>query len=137
MALGFLNNFKKSIEKMQSVTTDFAPPAHWFHTGNFALNRSLSGSYRRGIPLGRVSVLAGESGCITQDEMIEVRIGNDYVGFLTIPEVMKRVEETGSEVFVNSLKPFLLSFLFLGFSSSYTLNTYHHFSHLSNTIHEK
>lgn len=72
MTLTFLNNFKKSMEKMQNVTTSFAPPTHWFHTGNYALNKSLSGSYLRGIPISRVTVLAGESGCITGDEQIEI-----------------------------------------------------------------
>lgn len=62
MSLPFLKDFKKQMDKMSTVTTNFSPPTHWFSTGNMALNKSLSGSYLRGIPVGRVSVFAGESG---------------------------------------------------------------------------
>lgn len=62
MALAFLKDFRKQMDKMSTVTTNFSPPTHWFSTGNFALNKSLSGSYLRGIPIGRVTVFAGESG---------------------------------------------------------------------------
>lgn len=62
MSLAFLKDFRKSMEKKTSVTTNFSPPTYWFGTGNYALNRSLSGSYQRGIPVGRITVLAGESG---------------------------------------------------------------------------
>lgn len=62
MSLAFLKDFKKQMEKMTTVTTNFSPPTHWFSTGNYALNKSLSGSYLRGVPVGRVTVFAGESG---------------------------------------------------------------------------
>lgn len=62
MALGFLKDFRKTMDKMATVTTNFSPPTYWFSTGNYALNKSLSGSYLRGIPIGRVTVFAGESG---------------------------------------------------------------------------
>ena len=62
MSLGFLKDFRKTMDKMATVTTNFSPPTYWFGTGNYALNKSLSGSYLRGIPVGRITVLAGESG---------------------------------------------------------------------------
>lgn len=62
MSLGFLKDFRKQMDKMSTVTTNFSPPTYWFSTGNYALNKSLSGSYLRGIPIGRVTVFAGESG---------------------------------------------------------------------------
>ena len=62
MTLPFLKDFRKSMDKMATVTTNFSPPTHWFSTGNMALNKSLSGSYLRGVPIGRVTVFAGESG---------------------------------------------------------------------------
>lgn len=61
-SLGFLNNFKKAISKLENVSTDFRPPSHWYSTGNLAVNKILSGDYYRGIPQGRVSILAGPSG---------------------------------------------------------------------------
>ena len=62
MTLPFLKDFRKAMDKMATVTTNFSPPTHWFSTGNMALNKSLSGSYLRGVPIGRVTVFAGESG---------------------------------------------------------------------------
>lgn len=60
--MGFLKDFRKAVDKLDSVTTKFSPPTHWYHTGNYAINRILSGSFRRGIPQGRISILAGPSG---------------------------------------------------------------------------
>ena len=55
----FRNSLTKSIKGMSSGFND---PQDWISTGNFALNYLLSGDFRRGIPLGKVSVFAGESG---------------------------------------------------------------------------
>ena len=44
------------------MSAGFNDPQDWISTGNFALNYLLSGDFRRGIPLGKVSVFAGESG---------------------------------------------------------------------------
>jgi RecA/RadA recombinase len=60
--LPFIKDFKKNLEKLENVTTDFRPPSHWYTTGNFAANKILSGDYRRGVPQGRVTILAGPSG---------------------------------------------------------------------------
>ena len=40
----------------------FNDPTDWISTGNYALNYLISGDFNKGIPLGKVSVLAGESG---------------------------------------------------------------------------
>ena len=55
----FRNSLTKSIKGMSAGFND---PKDWISTGNFALNYLLSGDFRRGIPLGKVSVFAGESG---------------------------------------------------------------------------
>lgn len=57
----FLSKFKKELEKIENVSTDFRPPNHWYSTGNYAVNKILSGDYYRGIPQGRVTILAGPS----------------------------------------------------------------------------
>ena len=62
MSLTFLKDFRKTMDKMESVSTCFDPPSFWYHTGNYALNKILSGSFTRGIPNARVSTLAGVSG---------------------------------------------------------------------------
>jgi len=44
------------------MSAGFHDPTDWISTGNYALNYLISGEFRRGIPLGKVSVFAGESG---------------------------------------------------------------------------
>lgn len=60
--LSFLKDFKKVLSKMTTVVTDFGPPKFWYSTGNFALNKIISGSFEKGIPQGRITCLAGPSG---------------------------------------------------------------------------
>ena len=55
----FRNSLTKSISGMSSGFND---PTDWISTGNFALNYLISGDFHKGIPLGKVSVFAGESG---------------------------------------------------------------------------
>lgn len=62
MSLSFLKDFKKSMDKMESIVTSFSPPDFWYSTGNLALNKVISGSFKKGIPQGRVTALAGPSG---------------------------------------------------------------------------
>lgn len=44
------------------VAVGLHDPPGWIHTGCWALNYRLSGSFHRGIPLGHVTMFAGESG---------------------------------------------------------------------------
>ena len=55
----FRNSLTKSIAGMSA---GFHDPTDWISTGNYALNYLVSGDFRKGIPLGKVSVFAGESG---------------------------------------------------------------------------
>jgi RecA/RadA recombinase len=57
-----LDKFRKSVNKSLGITAGYHDPKTWVSTGNFAVNKLVSNSYFRGIPLGKVSVLAGESG---------------------------------------------------------------------------
>jgi RecA/RadA recombinase len=59
--LAFLKDFRKALDKNENVSTAFQPPKRWYHTGNYAINRVLSGSYIRGYPAGRVTAFAGPS----------------------------------------------------------------------------
>ena len=61
MTLKFLKDFRKNASKLENVNLDAKPPAFWYSTGNYALNRIISGSYRYGFPQGRVTALAGPS----------------------------------------------------------------------------
>ena len=53
--------FRKSITKsIQGLGVGFSDPTDWISTGNYALNYLISGDFNKGIPLGKVTVLAGE-----------------------------------------------------------------------------
>ena len=58
-----LSKFRKGITKsIEGVSIGFNDPTDWISTGNYALNYLISGDFNRGIPLGKVTVFAGESG---------------------------------------------------------------------------
>jgi len=58
-----LSKFRKSITKsIEGLSVGFNDPTDWISTNNFALNYLISGDFHKGIPLGKVTVFAGESG---------------------------------------------------------------------------
>lgn len=58
-----LSKFRKSLAKaIPGISQGFNDPTDWISTGNYALNYLISGSFFQGIPLGKVTVFAGESG---------------------------------------------------------------------------
>jgi RecA/RadA recombinase len=57
------SKFRKDITKsIEGMSIGYNDPTDWISTGNFALNYLISGDFNRGIPLGKVTVFAGESG---------------------------------------------------------------------------
>jgi RecA/RadA recombinase len=60
--MDFLKDFKKSVEKIDGVTGSLPPPRYWHSFGNYVLNYIMSGSFRNGVPQGRLVGLAGPSG---------------------------------------------------------------------------
>jgi RecA/RadA recombinase len=57
------SKFRKDITKsIEGMSIGFNDPTDWISTGNFALNYLISGDFNKGIPLGKVTVFAGESG---------------------------------------------------------------------------
>jgi RecA/RadA recombinase len=55
--------FRTSLTKsISGMSAGFNDPTDWISTGNFALNYLISGDFNKGVPLGKVSVFAGESG---------------------------------------------------------------------------
>ncbi len=44
------------------MSIGFNDPTDWVSTGNYALNYLISGNFNKGVPLGKVTVFAGESG---------------------------------------------------------------------------
>lgn len=57
----FLNVVNK-IKLPDSVSKGFHDPDTWVDTGNYTLNYLISGDYFKGVPLGKVTVFAGDSG---------------------------------------------------------------------------
>lgn len=58
-----ISKFRKSITKsIDGLGIGFNDPTDWIGTGNYALNYLISGDFHKGVPLGKVTVFAGESG---------------------------------------------------------------------------
>ena len=58
-----ITKFRKTLTKsIDGLGVGFNDPTDWIGTGNYALNYLISGDFQRGIPLGKVTVFAGESG---------------------------------------------------------------------------
>jgi len=64
MAKSFdVSKFRKDLTKsISGMSTGFNDPTDWISTGSYALNYLISGDFHRGVPLGKVTVFAGESG---------------------------------------------------------------------------
>lgn len=58
-----VSKFRKSLTKaVPGMAVGFNDPRDWISTGNYTLNYLISGDFTRGIPLGKVTMFAGESG---------------------------------------------------------------------------
>lgn len=58
-----LSKFRKTLTKsIDGLGVGFNDPTDWVSTGNYALNYLISSDFKKGVPLGKVTVFAGESG---------------------------------------------------------------------------
>lgn len=58
-----VSKFRKSLTKnVNGISTGFKDPTVWVSTGNLVLNYLISGDFYKGVPLGKVTMFAGESG---------------------------------------------------------------------------
>jgi RecA/RadA recombinase len=58
-----LSKFRKDLTKnIPGISLGFHDPKHWISTGNYALNYCISSDFKRGVPLGKVTMFAGQSG---------------------------------------------------------------------------
>lgn len=58
-----VSKFRKTLTKsIDGISIGFRDPDTWISTNNYALNYLISGDFNRGIPMGKVTVFAGESG---------------------------------------------------------------------------
>lgn len=59
--MNFLADFEKDTKKMEGVSTGAPGPKFWISTGNYILNKIISGKYKGGIGQGKLAMLAGPS----------------------------------------------------------------------------
>ena len=58
-----ISKFRKDLTKsIDGLSFGFNDPTDWVSTGNYTLNYLISGDFHKGVPLGKVTVFAGESG---------------------------------------------------------------------------
>lgn len=60
--MNFLQDLNKDLEKVGILAGSGSPPKYWMGSGNYVLNKILSGSFMRFIPQGRIVCFAGPSG---------------------------------------------------------------------------
>ena len=83
-----ISKFRKSITKsIEGISSGFSDPVDWISTGNYALNYLISGDFNKGIPLGKVTMFAGESGCLPALSTVRIRIEKDSESTVTIAEL--------------------------------------------------
>jgi len=69
-----VSKFRKDLTKsIEGISFGFHDPTDWISTGNYLLNYRISGDFNKGIPLGKVTILAGESGCLPKTASIKIR----------------------------------------------------------------
>lgn len=56
-----VSKFRRTITKsIENISIGFHDPSVWVSTGNYCLNYRISGDFNGGVPLGKVTVFAGE-----------------------------------------------------------------------------
>ena len=69
-----VSKFRKTLTKsIEGLGVGFNDPTDWISCGNYALNYLISGDFNKGIPLGKVTVFAGESGCLPALAKVDVK----------------------------------------------------------------
>jgi len=58
----FLTQFEKAIAGEEGIYSSPEPPRYWFSSGNYALNKILSGSFYKALPQGRAVGFVGGAG---------------------------------------------------------------------------
>jgi recombination protein RecA len=60
--MSVFEKFKTKVSKIEGIGLGDGIPKFWLDTGSFVLNKIMSGSYKKGIPQGRLTALVGPSG---------------------------------------------------------------------------
>lgn len=81
------SKFLKTIDKSKTIGRGFHDPSIWVPTGHYLLNYFISGKFYRGIPLGKFTMLAGDSGCLPKDATVFVKRNQQPLEKITVGEL--------------------------------------------------
>lgn len=57
----FMENYKKTLAKNDRLNLELLPPEYFLHSGNYALNKLMTGNFVGALPQGRLVMFAGHS----------------------------------------------------------------------------
>jgi len=81
--MNFIKGVTKDLEKAGLHVGASEPPRYWFSTGNYVLNKIISGSFHRGVPQGRIVSFTGPSGAgksfLAANSMKEAQLAGAHV----------------------------------------------------------
>jgi hypothetical protein len=69
-----MSKFRKEQNKKLKIKDGFFDPITWIGSGNFALNKMMTGDFNRAVPIGSATAFAGESGCLPSYAKVNIRI---------------------------------------------------------------
>lgn len=96
-----VSKFRKTITKsIPEISTGFNDSQTWISTGNYALNYLISGKFESGIPMGKVTVFAGESGCLPATANLRFRVDTGHYD-ITVGN-LKRLLESKLNVYIDT-----------------------------------
>lgn len=73
----FMEKYKKTLGKRDGVNMQLLPPEYFLHSGNYALNKLMTGDFEGALPQGRLTCFAGHSSS-----------GKSLVGATAIAEII-------------------------------------------------
>lgn len=56
-----MKKYKQALSKQDGVNLELLPPTYFLHTGNYALNKLMTGDFEGGLPQGRLACFSGHS----------------------------------------------------------------------------
>jgi recombination protein RecA len=74
----FMEKYKKNLAKQDGLNLELLPPTYFLNTGNYALNKLMTGDFEGGIPQGRLACFSGHSSS-----------GKSLVAASTIAQIIK------------------------------------------------
>lgn len=97
-----ISKFRKTLTKsIDGLSVGFNDPKTWISTGNYALNYLISGDFTKGVPLGKVTMFAGESGCLPEYAKVFIKGVHGNVSLVTVG-MLKELFHTGQEILIQT-----------------------------------